>query len=287
MPCPNSRRCKTVTSNNGQAGLRPAALLGQSAVLCLCLLLLGGCAMLPRTVAVSAGKKERLTAEFTAMVARQQECNCCIDAQAVVVFSSIWQKGTLSGYLQAMSPSYLKFMALNPLGQTMVIFVTDGDFFRYVSVLDAQQHEGSVAGTTYAKYAPAGFLPEHGFYWLIGRLYPGRIKILEVSRDLEGEGYWFEISYGNGTRSIVLYAEEQGVLRRHIVVNDKGEKIFNVLYGDYTDSACPLPGKVTVTSLIHNSTMEIRLTDWLDSPSFTKEDFSYDAPPSFERVFVQ
>jgi hypothetical protein len=273
--------------NKAKTGRRSAVIFRQSALFCLCLLLLGGCAMLPRTVAVSAEEEERLTADFTAMVARQQECHCCIDAQAMVAFSSIWQKGKLSGYLQAMAPSYLKFLAVNPLGQTMAVFVTDGEFFRYVSVLDARQHEGNVAGTTYAKYAPAGFLPEHGFYWLIGRLYPGRIGILEVSRDRDGQGYWVEVSYGNGTRSLVLYNEKQGVLRRHIVVNDKGEKIFDVLYDDYTGGACPLPGRITVTSLAHNSTMEIRLTDWLDSPSFATEDFTYDAPPSFERVFVQ
>lgn len=266
---------------------RTPAGLWQGVVVCLCLFCLGGCATLPGTEEISEREKERLIREFREMVAQQQLCHCCIDAQASVSFSSIWQKGALSGFLQAMAPSYLKFLAINPLGQTMAIFVTDGDFFRYVPVLEAKQYEGKVTGTTYAKYAPVGFLPEHGFYWLIGRLYPGRIKILDVTHDRQGQGYWFEISYGNGTRSIVLFAEQQGVLLRHIVVNDKGEKIFNVLYDEYTEGTCPLPGKVTVTALIHNSTMEIRLADWLDAPSFSRDDFTYDAPPSFDRVVVQ
>lgn len=274
-------------ANRINSSRQPPAGLWQGFVFCLCLCYLAGCAGLPGTEAISEREKERLIGELREMVARQQQCNCCIDAQATVSFSSIWQKGTLSGFVQAMSPSYLKFLAVNPLGQTMAIFVTDGDFFRYVPVLEAKQYEGKVTGTTYAKYAPAGFLPEHGFYWLIGRLYPGRIKILDVTHDRQDQGYWFEISYGNGTRSIVLFAEEQGVLLRHIVVNDKGEKIFNVLYDQYTTGSCPLPGKVTVTALIHNSTMEIRLADWLDSPTFVSDNFTYDAPPSFDRVAVQ
>lgn len=244
--------------------------------------------MLPGTEEISAREKERLILEFRETIAMQQLCNCCIDAQASVSFSSIWQKGTLSGYLQAMSPSSLKFLAVNPFGQTMVIFVTDGNTFRYVPVLQAKQYEGMVNGTTYAKYAPPGFLPEHGFYWLIGRLYPGRIEILDVTHDLrQRHGYWFEISYGNGTRSLVLFDEEKRELLRHIVISDKDEKIFDVLYDEYTEGSCPLPGKVTVTALIHNSTMEIRLTDWLNAPAFSREDFTYNAPPSFDRVPVQ
>jgi len=274
-------------SNRIKHHSRPPAGPWQGLVFCLCLCWLAGCAALPGMDEISAREKERLTQQFREMIARQQLCHCCIDAQARVSFSSVWQKGSLSGYLQAMSPSYLKFLAVNPFGQTMAIFVTDGDSFRYVPVLEAKQYEGKVTGTTYAKYAPAGFLPEHGFYWLIGRLYPGRIKILDVTHDRQDQGYWFEISYGNGTRSIVLFAEQQGVLLRHIVINDKGEKIFNVLYDEYTDGDCPLPGKVTVTALIHNSTMEIRLADWLGAPTFASDDFSYDAPPSFDRVVVQ
>ncbi|MBU0909404.1 MAG: hypothetical protein KKA54_18355 [Proteobacteria bacterium] len=272
---------KRINSRQTRAGL------WQGVILCLCLFCLAGCATLPGREEISEREQERLIREFREVIARQQSCHCCIDAQATVSFSSIWQKGKLSGYLQAMAPSSLKFLAVNPLGQTMVIFVTDGDFFRYVPVFEAKQYEGKVTGTTYAKYAPAGFLPEHGFYWLIGRLYPGRITILDVTLDGQKQGYWFEISYGNGTRSLVLFDEQQRVLLRHIVMNDKGEKIFNVLYDEYTEAACPLPGKVTVTALVHNSTLEIRLADWLDVPSFSRDDFSYDAPPSFDRVMVQ
>ncbi len=254
---------------------------------CLFVLLLSGCTSLPDTVAIPQSMQESLTSDFEEMVQAQQHCLCCIDAEATVSFSSIWQKGSLSGYLQAMSPSYLKFVGINPFGQPLAIFVTDGESFRYVAVPEAKEYDGLVQGTTYAKYAPEGFLPEHGFYWLVGRLYPGEFSIMAVSRDMENLGYWFEISYGNGTRSLVLYNESEKVLLRHIVVNDEGEKIFNVLYDQYNDADCPLPGKVTVTSLAHNSTMELRLSGWLTDVSLSENDFIYNTPPSFERVNVQ
>lgn len=250
-------------------------------------LLFSGCATLPDTVAIPLSRQESLISDFKEMVLSQKHCPCCIDAEATVSFSSIWQKGTLSGYLQIMSPSYLKFVGITPFGQPLAIFVTDGESFRYVAVSEAKEYEGVVQGTTYTKYAPEGFLPQHGFYWLIGRLYPGQITILNVSLDAENLGYWFELSYGNGTKSLVLYDDREKVLLRHIVVNDEGKKILNMLYDEYSNAACPLPGKVTVTSLAHNSTMELRLRSWLPEVSFSENDFTYNSPPFYERVIVQ
>ncbi len=246
-----------------------------------------GCARLPATVDIPARERVAVMARFQDMVAGQMACPCCIDAEATVSFLSIWQKGSLSGYLQAMTPSFVKFVGLNPFGQPLAVFVTDGAFFRFVSVPESREYSGKVAGTTYARYAPEGFLPEHGFYWLIGRLYPGEMKIVEVRHDEEKIGYWFSIKYGNGTTSMVLFDDKEGVLRRHIVLDADEKRIFNVLYDDYTSGKCPMPGKVTVTSLIHNSTMELRLQGWLPDASFTGEDFHYEAPPSFERVVVE
>ncbi|MFH1218098.1 MAG: hypothetical protein V1706_16515 [Pseudomonadota bacterium] len=256
-------------------------------LVCLFLITVGGCARLPGTVTIPAGEKAEVIALFQDMVARQMDCPCCIDAEATVSFSSIWQKGSLSGYLQAMTPSYLKFVGINPFGQPLAIFVTDGELFRYVAVPATKEYSGNVAGTTYARYAPEGFLPRHGFYWLIGRLYPGEMKILDVGHDEEGNGYWFTLNYANGTTSLVLFAETQGVLRRHIVLDENGKRIFNVLYDDYSPGLCPMPGKITVTSLVHNSSMELRLSGRLPDASFTGEDFQYEAPPSFERVLVE
>ncbi len=252
-----------------------------------CAVLFSGCAKLPDTLEIPQSEMEAVSGRFQQWIAGQKQCRAGIDARASITLSSIWQKGTLSGYLQAMSPSYLKFLGINPLGQPHVIFVTNGEGFRFVSVPDKTEYKGTVKGASYTKYAPQGFLPEHGFYWLTGRLHPGRITILDVSLDEEERGYWFDLSYGNGTRSLVLFDDEKNVMLRHIVLNAEGEKILNVFYDDYVEGACPLPGKITVTSLLHNSSMELVLADWLPDASLSKVDFTYFSPPDFKRVVVQ
>ena len=221
------------------------------------------------------------------MVTKQSECHCCLDARAVVSFKSIWDSGTINGYLQAMSPSFLKFVGVNPFGMPLVILATNGDTFRYVAIPEKKGYEGDVSGVTFTKYAPEGFLPEHGFYWIIGRLYPGKMTITDVRRDEEGEGYWFELDYGRGATSLVLFDAAQGVLMRHIIVNEQQEKILDISYGAYQPGSCPTPGEITVRSLIHGSTLTIKMSDWLPEPVFTPQDFHYAIPAGFERMGVQ
>jgi hypothetical protein len=261
--------------------------LVKSVALLSILLVLSGCSSLPSTVAVTEPESRDVTGLFKKMVAQQSECHCCIDANAVVTFKSIWDSGTISGYLQAMSPSYLKFVGVNPFGMPLAILVTDGERFHYVTIPESKGYEGDVSGATFTKYAPEGFLPEHGFYWIIGRLYPGKIQIVDVRKSEEGSGYWVEISYGPGAKSLVLFDDQEVVLKRHIVVNDEEEKILDVSYDSYQPGPCPLPGEITVRSLIHNSTLTVKLNDWLPDPKFSQQDFHYEIPVGFERVSVQ
>jgi hypothetical protein len=250
-------------------------------------LLLNGCSSLPSTVPVTVPESLNITDRFKEMVARQSECHCCIDSRASVSFKSIWDSGTINGYLQSMAPSFLKFVGVNPFGMPLIILVTDGDTFRYVTIPEKKGYEGGASGATFTKYAPEGFLPEHGFYWLIGRLYPGTITISDVNRDEEGKGYWFTLDYGHGAKSLVLFDENQGVLLRHIVLNEQEEKILDISYGLYQPGSCPIPGEIVVSSLVHGSTLTMKLSDWLPEPAFSKQDFFYEIPVGFERVTVK
>ena len=98
-----------------------------------------------------AGELERV--EVSAAFAKYQEiyrekCMCCLDAEADAAVSiSGWfsdHTGKLSGYLQAMQPGYIKFVAINPLGQPLFILVTNGIFFKSLNVLESKAYMGSV-----------------------------------------------------------------------------------------------------------------------------------------------
>ena len=245
------------------------------------LLLLTGCAALPSQEYISPEENQTLRQSFRQMVVKQQNCHCCLDASAAIELSSVLFSGQMTGYLQAMSPSYLKFVGLGPLGQPLGVLTSTGQKFRYVAVSAATVYDGDVAGETFQDYAPEGLVPAYSYYWLIGRLQPGAMKLARVSRNGEGEGYWAELHYENKRKALVLFSPEQQVIQRHIVLDATGERTLNILYDNYSSGDCPLPGKVTITSLTMGSTLEVNLSDFRPQPSLSSQDFNNPAPPAF------
>jgi len=272
------------------------ALLGGLAVF---LLLSGGCATLPTTRPLAELQQQHAEALFRETMARQQDCPCCLDAQVRLSLKSLVQNGTISGFVQAKAPSFLKFTGLNPLGQPMMFLATDGTFFRYVAVPEAKGYEGLVTAAAFRKYAPQGFDPAHGFYWLAGRLAPEKLRIFSVAQDPEGQGVWLELAYaadaseGKGLRRHVLFDPTEKVIRRHLVADPDGRIMVDVRYDDYTQvpeggsDNCRLPGLVSIHANNNGAVMELTLGDWLPDASFSAGDFRVDLPSGFVLVPVQ
>ncbi|MGV1099408.1 hypothetical protein ACUUL3_08360 [Thiovibrio sp. JS02] len=257
------------------------------------LLLASGCATLPATRPLAGPEQERAATLFLETVARQEACGCCLDVQVQLVLRSVLQNGSLTGYLQAMSPSFLKFVGINPLGQPLLVMATDGRFFRSVVVPAAKGYEGEVGSSLFKKYAPEGFDPAQGFYWLTGRL-PGKgLRVFSVARDAESGGQWLEAGYpGEEMRHHLLFDPVEQVIRRHLLVDD-GRIVMAVRYSHYlrwgdAENGCVLPGFIAVEdSGKSGATMEITMSDWLRAPGFVEEDFSVSLPPGFERVIIK
>ncbi len=251
-----------------------------------CLLLLSGCVTMPDLFGISRDENSEVRGRFKEMIALQSKCHCCLDGAAHISLKNVLYSGAISGYLQAMSPSYLKFIGVNPLGQPLAILTTNGEQFRYVSTEDTTVYSGAVDGETFGKYTPEGFVPTLSYYWLIGRLQPGPVQLTQVSRD-EQSGYWVELLYENGRKALVLFDPEALQIRRHIVLNGAGKRILNILYDQYGPGECDVPRLITVTSLTLDSTMEIRLDDLLENVSLSLQDFEYVPPATFKEVVVE
>ena len=268
--------------------------------LALVLLLSGGCATLPATRPLAELQQQQVVAQFQEAMARQQDCPCCLDAQVRLSLKSLVQNGTISGFVQAKAPSFLKFTGLNPLGQPMLFLVTDGTFFRYVSVPEGKGYEGLVTAAAFKKYAPPGFDPAHGFYWLAGRLAPEKPRIFSVAQDPEEQSlFWLELAYavddfeGKPLRHHVLFDPARQVIRRHLVADADGRIMVDVRYDDYAKPSeggsdnCRLPGLITIHANHNGALMELTLGDWLPDADFSAGDFRVDLPLGFQLVPVE
>ena len=257
-------------------------------MLCGLVWLAGGCTSHLRVVDVVGDERVRVAAAFEKLRLRQEECHCCIDVVVSVTLKGLLHSGTVSGYLQAMSPASLKFVGLNPLGQPLMILVSDGERFQYLAVDRGKGYEGSVAAKTFVKYAPTGFRPHQSFYWLSGRLPPGAVVVEEIGRALDREGYWLTVRVG-GEHHRVLFDPEAGLIRRHQVLDSDSDDIFEASYEHFRaagEDGCLLPGRITVTTRQHQGTLVVNLSDWLDDAVLSAKDFSFSLPPGFEQVEV-
>lgn len=267
--------------------------------LVLLLLLNSGCATLPATRPLAELPQQQAIVLFHEAMARQQDCSCCIDAQVQLIVKSLVQNGTVSGFVQAKAPSFLKFTGLNPLGQPMMFLVTDGRFFRYVVVPEGKSYEGLVTASAFRKYAPPGFDSAHGFYWLSGRLAPGKLLISSVREDQEGQGLWFKLAYASETsvektlQRHVFFDPAQQVIRRHLVADHDGRIMVDVRYDNYTSvdaggaKNCRLPGLIRIHANHNGALMELILGDWLPDAGFSAGDFQVELPPGFTVVPVE
>ncbi len=245
--------------------------------------------------------------------ANRELCPCCLDAEAdtALAVSGWFKDHTLkfSGYLQAMKPGYVKFVALNPLGQPLYIFVTDGKIFTGVDVYAEKAYSGSTRSQTFRKFTPRGFTPELFYYWLTGRLKPGDLRLQAIMRSREEGKFWLQINHPDtATDSMVLFDPGELVILRHVIRDGSGAHLIDISYGDYqqlpgaaapfgengpvisagTDEKfCLVPASISFFSKADDVRFEIKLSAFLEHVSLSPVDFQLDVPGNFKQLLVE
>ena len=260
----------------------------------LLLLFLPGCATLPKTVAVSGHEKEQVNAAFMALMDAVKGCHCCLDANVTLRFNSLFQSGTMSGYFQTKSPSFLKFIGENPFGQPLIIFTTDGKNFSYATVMEQRIYEGSTDSRKYVKYAPPGFDAAYSYYWLSGRIWLENYTFIDVSREKDSGHYWLELKSPEGLIHLILFDTEKELIYRHLLKDNNGKIQLDVRYEGYAmnhlhnaGKTCRLPGFIAIKSQKSGASIELEFRDWISHPTFPDSDFNMYPPQNFEKIIVQ
>lgn len=276
---------------------RAAAILRFFLLLVAVLVTASGCAgrAQPPITEINPEEREMVVAAFSKWRGGQPHCEA-LDAEAQVFFSSSGWLGErsdkIAGYLQAMPPSYLKFVGINPLGQPLLVLTTDGNRYRYMAVPVSKAYEGGVDSEAFRKYVPAGFSPAHCFYWLTGRLPADGFRIGRVWLDSGSDAYWLELKRPESDIGDHLLIDLQDyVLRRRILQEEGGEILMDVAYGEYAllsegEGDCRLPRRITI-SRQDGGKVEIILQSFAAGASFSEADFQLEPPAGFERIVVE
>lgn len=280
--------------NVGQNVLKMIHLIPR-AVACLVLLVwAAGCASLPGSRSISEGESKRVGDSFAKMVERSKECSCCVDSGVALSWDSPFVSGNLDGYLQAREPSYVRFVAVNPLGQPWIIFVTDGRSFSYVPVSEGKVFEGDVLANSYAKMALNGLDPQNLFYFLTGRIGPGEMRVVDIARHENLPMYWLKyVREGDpaGMKHHALYDPKRQRLKEYVLEGDGGgvlaqaRYVYNWAEKDYPK--CPFPTQVLLSFPGQHGAAEIKFRETLADVTLAAADFELKTPEGFTRVPVQ
>lgn len=266
-------------------------------ILSCCLFLIAGCATLPKPVPVQDSEADQVRQEFKAMLSDQRQCPPAVDADVTVTVDNLLWSGTLSGYLRAMAPAYLRFEGVNPLGLTEALFAVDGENFTYLSVRNQQAYSGPLKAEKITRFAPDGLATSMSYYWLLGRIPPGALGIGEVGLDQNGQGYWLDLHYtATGKRAMILFNPSQHLVRRHLVLSDSAAIAADLAY-DYpapakVDTAaskasdCQLPARITITKQ-GNGLISLAFTKRYPTPSLDSAPFRITPPAEYKRNVVQ
>lgn len=277
---------------------------------------LQGCATHMQTYPASQHEEQITRAAFERYLKKyEDECSCCIDAEVDVRLSvSGWfndHTANLSGYLQAMEPGFIKFVALNPLGQPILVLSTNGIIFKSFNILEGKAYIGSAESETFRKFAPPGFEPQFFYYWLSGRQPPGAIEILDVRRDRMQNAYWLKIRYeDSGQNSLVLFDPETLVVLKQIFINGKGDHVAELSYEEFRAehvevkgfgdkgqegddrgvsgiNICNMPTKLIVSSSVgSDKRIELKFFSYIPNAEFSSDEFELEIPDNLEQVIV-
>lgn len=225
------------------------------------------------------------------MLQDQRKCPAAIDTDiSVTVDNALWS-GTVSGYLRAMSPGYLRFEGVNPLGLTEVLFAVDGKNFTYLSVRNQEVYLGPLKAEKIARVAPQGLAISMNYYWLLGRIPPGSLGITGVGLDANDEGNWLDVHYPTTDEyAMILFDPRRHLVKRHLMLNDSEAVAVDFSY-EYPAAVsladpCQLPDTITIKKK-GNGLIKLDFTKRYPTPAQDSAPFSIIPPDEYKRIVVQ
>ena len=253
------------------------------------LTLLGGCAVMPALDPLPPAVAHRASASFSGFLRDQWRCPGAIDADVSIRFSSLVSSGGVSGSLLAMRPGRLLFEALNPFGLTEGVLATDGHAFTYVAIRGREAYTGKVDAAGAKRYLPSRLAAPWSYYWLIGRLPPGKVDWRPLGRDRDDGGVWFEAVGADGLRHRILFSPRRALITRHQALDADGttrEVDISYEYGDDGDGGCPLPRRLRINAA-NGAEIVLTMKAYYPAEGVTEDRFLLDVPAGFNTIGVQ
>lgn len=215
----------------------------------------------------------------------RDKCTCCIDAEISLTWDAQLSDGGLNGYLQVLSPSSIKLVAINPLGQPIYAVTSDGKKFQAINAAKGVYKYGRVSTFVDRYGLPENIIHKDWASWLKGELKLEDEQEFQFFTDAEGRGIWVQMEKTNHRaflREFILIAGNGGKLLERVVFDKSGNEAARVKYNDWASvNGCPVPSHIEIQGVSYGTDIDIILHDIQNHKVFDATNFSLKLPPNF------
>ena len=250
-------------------------------------LLLSGCAGQRWADPLPEEEQEELTRIITTMLEVEKQCPDNLDADALLFGKSPLDDWAVAGYMQLLSPSFIKFVVSNPLGQPVYAFASNGIRFQILHPSQYLHIRGNVRSLASRKEVPQILIQGNWFAYLTGRLPADLSEGMEVNRDASDSSVWLRISPPDSGRKLesawVHVNPLQKTVLGYLFLDSSGETVAEIVYGSQQEGSdsCKPEDEVTITGLPWGAELKIELKEINTSNQFSEKDFSLPVPPGY------
>jgi hypothetical protein len=216
---------------------------------------------------------------------KKNNCSCCLDAELITTWKSQLYSGSLNGYIHIFLPSSVKMVALNPLGQPLFAFATDGIKFQSINAVKGVYKFGRLKTFVNRFDLPNNVLNGEWGQWLTGSISYTDDQLIELRQDVSARGVWLTLEKKEGsktTKEYILYDPTRKLLLQRIILDQDGDEAASINYtGWQNQKVCALPTSLEVSGISYGVTINIEMNNILTEQTFSEDTFFLKLPEGY------
>lgn len=254
----------------------------------LLIFILTGCARQRWSEPLQEAESQEITEIVTTMQEANKSCPDSLDADARIFWESPLADSGIVGFLQLLSPSFMKFIVTNPLGMPIYAFASNGKTFQTLNTTERQHIRGNVRTLAIRKELPLILAQGDWFAFLSGHLPSHSLKIEKITKDTIDQTVWLMLSQSDGNKT----SDEQWVhldtakrkLLGYLFLDKNGNTIAEISYEEQKmgkDGCFSPEKKIQITDLPWGAEIRIELQDIRTDRQFNSSDFTLPQPAGY------
>ncbi len=254
------------------------------------ILFLSGCAKQHWTKTLEEEETTGIAQIIYDLQKEDDNCPTSFDAEALLFLETPVESKATQGYLQIKSPSYLKLVISNPLGQPIYIISSNGRTFQSLDMTIRRHIRGSVRSLGIRNNIPLIIMNGDWYAFLSGTLPSQPFTIDQIHRNAEDQSVWVALPKkasltGTLEHTYLHFDPVQQKVLGYLFLDDKGETLANIFYGDQEENGeiCTVQKQIHITELPWDTKIRVELKDTNSNILLQKKDFVLPVPKDYSK----